>query len=137
MATYREKIQQFLVMKNEVVMDETGINLITMEDLADIENWSEEICKDIWEKMKFKSTYLNLDDCDICPWCHYTGFIKNRSYYSCTQCAYGKRNGVCVNYDSLYEQIRVALDMDKTCGISDLFSTYPTIKDIMDEIEDL
>jgi hypothetical protein len=135
MGTYREKMKQFLIMKNEVIVEEIGINLITKEDLADIENWDEEICENIWEKIKFTNSYTNLNDCDICPWCHYTKYIYDRSYSRCVSCTYGNRNGICVDDDSLYEQIQNALCKDKECGISDLFNVYPTIKDIMDEID--
>jgi hypothetical protein len=99
----------YLKEKSRLFEQVTGIKLITDIDLREINDWSIN---------KIKKVFDNICDSDkvgdkkACPWCVYY-------YNKCSKCGYGRRHGTCINdrtsinFESIYGKIHTRLlDLD-------------------------
>lgn len=96
--TDKEKIIEYLKFKENLTFEQTGIRSFIPADFDEMENWSEEDCCEIWEKLRKSSqkhpTYTAFES--LCPWC----LSKD-----CMECGYGERHGFCNNNNSLWQVI--------------------------------
>ena len=95
MMTNQEKLVEIMELKAEFA---SMPEFFTEEDRTDLLSWSDEKAKVVIQAM---SDINFIKDGDTCPWC-----ISNiDSIYlksQCTHCEYGKRHGICDNFNSDY-----------------------------------
>ena len=101
----QEKLVKFVEMKNKIIKEKTGVTYITEEDIADIREWDEEVCKKVYDELCY---WIN--GCEIegltthtCIWCHYDD-IANTTFDDCDKCKYAKRHGMCYDLTSSYHK---------------------------------
>ena len=110
--TYKEKLIQFVKIKNSIITTISYVTYADKDDVSDIKSWPEKVCKEIY---KFMTEYFNHNDDDYfgysiyiitCPWCIYYRHIKHGK--NCDECGYGKRNGICNSSGSMYKRLLCA-----------------------------
>jgi len=112
--TSREKIIKILIVKQNLIKQETGLDYIDKEDLAEVKAWSAKECKKIISEMVNMFYEDNISDISICPWCCLF------YYADCRQCSYGKRHGKCYEQGTWYKNIIKALNHRSIYEISSL-----------------
>ena len=104
--TYREKIIDFIKAKNLLVYKNSNMHYIKMEDVIEIENWSEINCKHVFDRMvKLINSRFTQYDSYSCPWCQYIFNVKFD--LNCDKCNFGKRHGKCDKENSLYQKLLI------------------------------
>ncbi len=122
--TYKQKIIEFVKLKNAIIEDLTGVNYITLQDITDIQKWLEDSCERIYKRLEyviFKESIHGVYT-DACPWC-----IKYGVH--CYSCEYKTNHGRCGEKDSLFVKY-------KKPGVDTLFSNV-TYRGILRKIEEM
>ena len=105
--TYREKLIEFIKMKDLIVHKTSSMEYVNEKDMEDIQSWSEKTCLDIYKHMtKFVIEDDNDDeelDYNTCPWC--IKYLVMNSHNDCTSCRYGSRHGICSKIHSKYREL--------------------------------
>ena len=101
--TDQEKLVKFVEMKNEIIKGKTGVVYVTEEDIADIREWDDNVCKEVYEELCY---WIN--DCErggltthTCIWCHFDDIV-NVTCDDCDECKYAARHGMCCDLTSSY-----------------------------------
>ena len=59
--TNKEKIIKFLELKNDFIFRKTDIEYIDSEDIDDVNTWSEELCEELYEGIRFEIIKNNIN----------------------------------------------------------------------------
>ena len=86
--TYKDMILYYVIKKYELILNRTNINYIELSDIEDVQQWTEEECRVVWEKMHKEYISENFTANYSCPWCIY--FSSD-----CNKCSYAIIHRVC------------------------------------------
>ncbi len=107
--TYKEKLIEFMKIKNSYTSSRT-LYYMDKKDFNEIKSWSEKLCQKIYKAIvnyiydNYNTHTFNINT-RTCPWCIIDSFFKYNSLYDCFKCGYGKRHGICNEYNSLYYKL--------------------------------
>jgi len=81
----------------------------TEEDRKELEEWDEDVVKEVFNEMDLRLSGEALGDqepfpldSEACPWCVYATILRP---YGCKSCDYGERHGKCLREGSTYSKI--------------------------------
>jgi hypothetical protein len=94
--TYKEIIINFMLKKDAIIKEHTGMDLIDQDDIDELTSWAEYTHTTIALKLSWTPS-------GMCPWCIVNKYAD--SVPDCKECGYGKRNGICDNADSRFDRI--------------------------------
>ena len=117
----KDAVIEFMINKNEIIFDDTGVNLLDQEDFKDLWNWDNEIFIGFYTSVKdSKGEWY---DAGICPWCY-------KNDMDCSVCEYGKRHGECVFDGNRYNEV-----CDKYGAILDFPGMFQCVYNFLEEVE--
>lgn len=103
----RELLKNYLISKNKIIKQYTGITYVDYNDLYYIHTWTfNELLKIIKYMLKQPRS-----DASICPWCAL--YFSNEN--QCSSCGYGKKYGNCRDIGSKYRNILFGLSSSIPC----------------------
>ena len=104
--SYQDRLLKFLELKNKIIENKTGIKYIDVNDIKDVKQWDEELCKTVYLRL------LNSITCggaqrlarETCLWCIVDDLRNIYELDKCIHCNYGLRHDICCNNGSLYNE---------------------------------
>ena len=119
--TNKEKLIKFIEAKNRLVVKASGVKYIDKEDIKDINEWNNPVCKNVYKQLT-KEILNGAEELYIstCIWC-----IKYSTH--CDSCGYQERHGKCMDGGSLFQ----TYNTDKTQKVL----TNKKYKQILQRIE--
>lgn len=113
--SYKQILRNFIIKKDTFIETVTHVDTINKLDLKEVENWTEDECKEIIENLSHDYNKQNN------PWC----IKKSLQKYPCTECGYGIRHGICTDAGSDYSKVILSLH-DAV-----IINTVPGIKELL------
>lgn len=97
--SYSEKLIEFVKLKGKEILRLTNIKYVNDEDITDLREWSEVICKEVYLQLKDEIINEGVRGLNkfTCPWC-----VLYEDNVDCLGCGYGKRHRMCYLVTSLY-----------------------------------
>lgn len=100
-----KKIVKWLKEKDRILFEVGGVHLFDSADYAEMLDKSDDF-DDVFFETLLKSDHVA--DAGLCPWClEYYKYIGVR--LTCPDCKYGKRNGICGESNSIYDDVVTSL----------------------------
>jgi len=106
--TGKEKLLDFVKMKNTVLIKILKCNIFDKKDFEEIEyQWSEEQCIRLCEIIKNNTQKeIFILSSAMCPWCiKYSIYFDGYKRTECNLCGYGNRHGICSEEGSLFKKL--------------------------------